>query len=361
MYHATVFPIAASEDVAKVEQGPNKGENLLVPPKSLVHSLHRALLSAQEQIKRLTAENIALKEKNSRLKLMELRSSEALEKVTSLHNQAQKEKEEMEAMIKKLEGDLQKEKNDYQVLSKHQLGEISSLKAKLLIAQSQSNWMEEELKESKRELHQGRRQVEREITSLEQSLHIQQEETAARLSSMEHHWKEVIRVKEENAATKLRETDKKWQRRVCQLEEEMKNRRSLVSSLTDQMMSAIAEHKSTITLFRQNQSEFSLKEKTWENKCNALEESYRRELTEKEESWQRRLQDMERRNELEKMWLQKETEWRHKTSSLEEEVRYLTRENTELQVNSLYLESEANSLVYYKNWEGGKWLVWLFT
>lgn len=335
LWRAPVFPTPASEDGIKVAQGHDKGGHLTTSPKSLVHPLHQALLSAQDAIQKLTCENVSLREENVRLTLNELGIAEALEELTSLYTQAKKEKEEMEARRNKMEEDFKKEKKIWQDLSRGQLGEIRHFRIKLLVAQSLRDHMEEEVREYKRELHEGRKQVEREITSLEESLRVQREENAARLSAMEDHRREVIRVREENAATKLRESDEKWQRRVSQLEEEIKEKRSVVSSLIDNVTAATGELRNTMILFNWNRSELCQGEKKWESKCEALEESYRKALTEKEESWQRRVQEMERRNELEKMWLQKEKEWREKTSALEEEIKCLTKDTQQLQVNCL--------------------------
>lgn len=260
LWRAPVCPPAASEDGPKV--GHSKGEHLTKSPKSLVHSLHQALLSAQDAVKELTWENVSLRE--------------------------------------------------------------------------ESRQMEEEVRETRRELCEGRRQARREIASLGESLCIQREENAARLSAMEDHWREVIRVIEENAATNLRESEEKWQRRLSQLEEEMKENRSFVGTLIQKVMAVTGEHRNTMILLSQNQSELCQSRKKWESKCDALEESCRKQLTEKEESWQRTVQEMERKNELGKMWLQKEEEWRQKTRALEDEIKCLTRESGQLQVNCLY-------------------------
>nr|XP_046250663.1 golgin subfamily A member 6-like protein 6 [Scatophagus argus] len=327
LWCAPIFPTAPSKDGAKAEQGLSKGGHLAKSPKSLVHPLHKALLSAHDTIERLTRENVTLREENARLTLKEQNISKALEDLTNLNIQAKKEREEVEARIKNMEENFQKEKKIWQDLSKHQLGEIRRFKISCLVAESHSQRMEEEVRESKLELFEGRRQVERKITSLEQSLHIQKEDTLARLSAMEGHWREMIRIRKENAASKPWESEERWQRRVSQLEEELKEKRSLDSNLIDK----IDECRNIMTLWKQNQPELYQSEKKWESKCKALEESYRRELSEKEESWQRTVQDMERRYELEKMWLQKDEEWRKKTNSLEEEVKRLTEENTQLQ------------------------------
>lgn len=203
-----------------------------------MHPLHQALLSAQDTIEKLTRENVSLREENARLKLMELSTSDDLEELTGAYTQAKKENEEMEARVKKMEEDFQMDKKTWQDLSRQQLREISSFRVQLSVAQSHSHRMEDEVRESKRELYEGRRQVEREIASLGESLYIQREESAARRSAME--------------------------------------------------------------------------------------------------SWQNIVQEMERKNELGKMWLQKEEEWRRKTNALEEEIKRLTNKSAQLPVNCLY-------------------------
>ncbi|TKS66051.1 hypothetical protein D9C73_000107 [Collichthys lucidus] len=74
------------------------------------------------------------------------------------------------------------------------------------------------------------------------------------------------------------------------------------------------------------QSDFYQHDKRWESQLNALEEKYRRALGAQEESWQKRVQEMERRNELERTWLQKEGEWRQRTDTLQDENQRLNKE-----------------------------------
>ncbi|TKS66139.1 hypothetical protein D9C73_000195 [Collichthys lucidus] len=74
------------------------------------------------------------------------------------------------------------------------------------------------------------------------------------------------------------------------------------------------------------QSDFYQHDKRWESQLNALEEKYRRALGAQEESWQKRVQEMERRNELERTWLQKEGEWRQRTDTLQDEIQRLNKE-----------------------------------
>ncbi|XP_071333653.1 golgin subfamily A member 6-like protein 22 [Trachinotus anak] len=221
------------------------------------------------------------------------------------------DKEEMEGCIKTMEKAFQAEKEAWEEERGNQLGEIRSFRMKLLVAESHIHLMEEEVKVSKIE-----------IASLKESVFIQRQENAA----IKDHWREVIREREDSA-TKLMESEEKWQRRVSRLMEEIQD-----NSSVDKMMALIREQQKTLTVLSQTQSEFCQSERRWESKSNTLEESYRKALAEKEESWQKRMEEMERKINLEKMWLQKEGEWRQRTSVLEEELKQLIKENTQLQV-----------------------------
>uniref|UniRef100_A0A0F8CRF9 Uncharacterized protein n=1 Tax=Larimichthys crocea TaxID=215358 RepID=A0A0F8CRF9_LARCR len=227
--------------------------------------------------------------------LKELSDHEALQQLTSLHTEAKKEKEEVEAKVKLMEE------------------EINSFKNKWLAAQSRNQQLEEEVRESTQELSECRRQVDRNISSVEDILYRQRQETAARISAMDHYWSEVVRVREEGA---VRESEQKSQR-ISQLEEEVAEKGRLIHSLTNNTMNT--------------KSDFHQHGKRWESQLNTLEEKYRRALSKQEEGWQKRVQEMERTNELERTWLQKEGEWRQRTDTLQDEIQRL---NKELQVNT---------------------------
>ncbi|XP_027132198.1 trichohyalin isoform X2 [Larimichthys crocea] len=222
--------------------------------------------------------------------LKELSDHEALQQLTSLHTEAKKEKEEVEAKVKLMEE------------------EINSFKNKWLAAQSRNQQLEEEVRESTQELSECRRQVDRNISSVEDILYRQRQETAARISAMDHYWSEVVRVREEGA---VRESEQKSQR-ISQLEEEVAEKGRLIHSLTNNTMNT--------------KSDFHQHGKRWESQLNTLEEKYRRALSKQEEGWQKRVQEMERTNELERTWLQKEGEWRQRTDTLQDEIQRLNKE-----------------------------------
>ncbi|GLD53022.1 early endosome antigen 1-like protein, partial [Lates japonicus] len=236
LWHAPLFPPGASKDRTQIVQGHDVEERA---PRSLVHPLRAALLSAQDKIKKLTDKNDSLRRENARLTLREIGSPEDMQELTRLYTRAKTEKEEMETRMKKMEEAFQWERKTWEEMSR-QLGERSSLTMKLLVADTHPP-DGGEVRESKK----GIQEVERE---------------KRRMLS----WKITgeNRDRAEDAATKLRESEEKWQRRS---------------------------------------------EKKWERKCNALEENYRKERSKKEDSWQKRVQAMERKNELE-MWLQTEEE-----------------------------------------------------
>ncbi|XP_056243138.1 golgin subfamily A member 6-like protein 22 [Seriola aureovittata] len=325
LWRAPVFPAAASQGGSEVSQAHDEEEHFTKAPKSLVHPLHKALLSAQEKIKKLTYEDDSLRRENARLTEKELGTHEALEKLTSLYTQVKTYKEEMEAWRNTMEEAFRDEKKAWQEERRKQLEEMKSFRMKLLVAQSHNHQMEEEVRESKREIQEGQMQAERELAYLRESLFIQREENAA----IKDHWREVIREKEDSA-TKLKESEEKWQRRVSQLVDGIQHN-NFVSSSIDKVIGLIGEQQNTLTMLNKKQSELCQSERKWERRSNALEESYRKVLAEKEESWQTRMQEMEKKIKLEKMWLQKEEEWRQKTSALEEEIKRLIKENTQLQ------------------------------
>ena len=151
-------------------QGHDDEEHFTQYPKSLIHPLHAALPSAKEKIKMLAYENDFLRKENARLTVKESGTLEALEEQTSLNTQAKKENEETEAKIKMMEEAFHREKTAWQEMNSKQLGEISSFKMKLLVAQSLNHEMEEEVRDSKKKFQDGRRQTEREITILKESL-----------------------------------------------------------------------------------------------------------------------------------------------------------------------------------------------
>lgn len=136
----------------------------------------------------LTYENDSLRRENARLTMKGLSTLGALEEQISLYTQAKAENEKTEARMKEMEEAFQKEKTTWQEVSRQQLGEINSYRMKLLDAQSLSHQMEEEVRESKKKIQEGRTQAEREITSLKESLCIQREEHAA----LKDHWREVV-------------------------------------------------------------------------------------------------------------------------------------------------------------------------
>lgn len=260
---APQFPPTTSDDGVEVEQVPDEAV-VLNSPKSLQHPLHEDLLSALDTVKRLTSENAALKEENSRLKL-ERPTREALEEMASLYTQANKEKDAMEDKIKTMEEDFQNHRKTWEDLHKHQLGEINHFRNKLSTVSVQ---MDEVFEECKRELHETGRRATMEITSLKQSLRIQREENASILSDMEDYYTDLSRVTEENAATKLRESEEEWKRRVRQLEEIIE-KKNLDSSLVDKL----EDNGNTMTMLTQNQSKIHQSDEILENKSKALEES----------------------------------------------------------------------------------------
>lgn len=84
----------------------------------------------------------------------------------------------------------------------------------------------------------------------------------------------MIRDKEEDAATKLKESEENWQRILNPLEEEIQfDRQNYGSQRRAQKHHDPVEPEAV-----------RAGEKKWESKCNALEASYKKELVEKEES-----------------------------------------------------------------------------
>ncbi|XP_033956051.1 putative leucine-rich repeat-containing protein DDB_G0290503 isoform X2 [Pseudochaenichthys georgianus] len=274
-----------------------------------------------------------LKEENAKLTIKDDSTSEAFEELFYLHTQANEENEEMEAKINQMKEDFNKEKTTWSDLNCQRLEEISSLGTELLDAQShidhlkeeiakltmkddstseafdklfdlqtqvneeneeleaKINEMEEEFEKEKtslkmelsdahsniddlkEELLDSRREAEREITFLQESFSIQIQDSSATVD----HWREVVRGTEEEAATTLRESKEAWHGRFKELEENIKSKGDLISSLIDKMRASADSHES---------------QKSVESKHEALEETYETELTEKENSDQRRVAEM---------------------------------------------------------------------
>lgn len=325
MWCAPLAPLAAGQDSTDVVQVHSEEEQHTSTPKSLVHPLYRALLSAQDKIKKLTNENDCLRRENARLTAKELSTHEAPGDLTSLCTQAKTEKENMEMGIKTMTEDLKAEREHWQEERRKHLEEISSFRMKLLVAQSHNKQMEKEVRETQEEEVKAKK----EIAFLKESLSIQRDQNTA----IKDHWRVVIKERED-CANKVKESEEKWQRRMNQLVEQIQDN-SAVTSAIDKVITLIRGQQSSLTVLRQRQSELYQNEKRWETKSEALTEGYKKAVAENEGSWQKIQQDMEKNYNLEKMWLQKEEEWRQKTSALEEEIKQLIKENAQLQVNCL--------------------------
>lgn len=283
--------------------------------KSIVHPLHKALLTAQDKIKKLTNENYLLTRENAILTAKQLSTQKALEDLASLSIQVKN----MEACIKTMKENLRSEKEDWQEERRKHTEEIRSFRMKLLAAETHNKQMEEEMMKTQEE----KEKAKTEIASLKESLFIQRGEN----TTIKEHWRELIKERED-CSNKLAEAEKKWQRRVNQLLEQIKDNSSVTSAINE-VTSLIRGQQSTLAVLSQRQSELRQNEKRWESQSFPLEEGYKKALAENEENWQKIMQDMERKFNV---WVQKEEEWRQKISTLEEAIRQLI---SQTQVNCL--------------------------
>nr|XP_033933867.1 putative leucine-rich repeat-containing protein DDB_G0290503 isoform X2 [Pseudochaenichthys georgianus] len=203
-----------------------------------------------------------LKEENAKLTIKDDSTSEAFEELMGLQTQTKMEKEEMEAKINQMEEDFNKEK--------------TSLRTELSDAHLNFDHLKDELFHSIRE-------AEREIIFLQESFSIQIQDMSATVV----HWREVVRGTEEEAATTLRESKEAWHGRFKELEDNIKSKGDLISSLIDQMRASADSHES---------------QKSVESNHEALEETYETELTENENSDQRGVAEMMLPKKPKKKW-----------------------------------------------------------
>nr|XP_033933408.1 golgin subfamily B member 1-like [Pseudochaenichthys georgianus] len=139
-WHAPMFASAHTD----VVQGHNNGEDLAMSPKSLLQPLDQVFLSAEEEIKKQSLEEVALREEIAKMALKQVSTSKALEELMGFQTQAKMEKEEMVSKLNQMEEDFNKEKTTWSGLSSQRLEEISSLGTELSVAQSHIDHLIEE-------------------------------------------------------------------------------------------------------------------------------------------------------------------------------------------------------------------------
>ncbi|XP_071061801.1 putative leucine-rich repeat-containing protein DDB_G0290503 [Pseudochaenichthys georgianus] len=139
-WHAPKFASAHTD----VVQGHNNGEDLAMSPKSSLQPLDQVLLSAEEEIKKQSLEEVSLREEIAKMALKQVSTSKALEELMGFQTQAKMEKEEMVSKLNQMEEDFNKEKTTWSGLSSQRLEEISSLGTELAVARSHIDHLKEE-------------------------------------------------------------------------------------------------------------------------------------------------------------------------------------------------------------------------
>lgn len=237
-----------------------------------IENLRGKLLAVETEQSKIGEENETLKTENSRLVLSEYSTSEALEKLNSLHAKTEKDNEGMKPTIKKMEEDFQKQETAQQELQRQYLAEISTVRTKLSVAESHNQKLGEQKKASKRDVGVERARV----AFLKQRMCIQQEESKKQTA---YHWDEIRRIKEEKEMVRK---ENAWQTsRHAQIEKE---KQCMMDSLKDfqKEMQVLTE------LTREQLTEIS----SYRRKL-VIAESHRSKLEEELNKCKKRLQEMQ--------------------------------------------------------------------
>ncbi|XP_044034084.1 golgin subfamily A member 6-like protein 2 isoform X2 [Siniperca chuatsi] len=242
-----------------------------VPPSSDVHSLRQALLSAEEDNLKLSYENAAMRQQISDLQ-------EGNRKLMNENSCLQR------TLGRKLH------------MAKQNINRLEMALEATMAGQDECKKREETIREN-----------EKEISSLRESIHAQKEETERirdfwmkecdkTRATFESELKTVKSVCDTQRSTDLQRMQTDCQRKVSQLQEQNTEQDKVISSSRDEIKARTEEHfivSSQLSL-KQTELDQSI------NKCNALDEEFKKVLDEREESWERRLKEME------KLWLEKE-------------------------------------------------------
>ncbi|XP_034552594.1 plectin-like [Notolabrus celidotus] len=285
--------------IAVMESNCEKEGDIQTFPKPILDTLQRALLSAQETIKRLKGEN-------SRLASQGLTISESQAEVKLINH----EREKMRETIKKMDKDFHDERKALQDLNREQLEEILNQGSQLLVYQSRDNQCEEKWTERVRQLEEevetSRRAMEKERICGEGRIETLQEgmQNQAKVSSsLVDLYEEKIKSNQDNAATELRQCEEWWMERVSQLEEEVEtSRRAMekericgegrIETLQEGMQNQAKVSSSLVDLYE---------EKIKSNQDNAATE-----LRQCEEWWMERVSQLEEEVETSRKALEQE-------------------------------------------------------
>ncbi|XP_063731596.1 putative leucine-rich repeat-containing protein DDB_G0290503 [Eleginops maclovinus] len=299
------LPTQAKTEKEETEANINETEEDFKKEKT---SLRMELSVAQSHIDHM-------KEENARLTMKDVSTFEALEELMSLQTQAKVEKEEMEAKITEMEEHFKKEK--------------TTLRTELSIAQSHIALMtEENARLTQNQVSTS--EALNELMGLETQAKTEKEEMEAKINEIEEDVKKEktslsmeLSVSQSHNQNLNKENARLTPKEICTSES--------LEELMGLQTQATSSERETLNLLCQKDLELSESKKSFESKYVALEETYKKELTEKENSCQRRLAEMVSKNELEKMLLQREAEDRCRTSALEEEIQKLIREKKQPQ------------------------------
>ena len=127
-------------------------------------------------------------------------------------------------------------------------------------------------------------------------------ETADQLSSKEREllqgqktWQAKCEALEENLTKDIAEREQSWEARLNLLEEERKKLLDLLSKEKEDFSMKLAE---TADQLSSKESELLQSQKTWQAKCDALEETLTKDKAEREQTWEARINLLEEEKKL---------------------------------------------------------------
>ncbi|XP_071061704.1 putative leucine-rich repeat-containing protein DDB_G0290503 [Pseudochaenichthys georgianus] len=320
-----------------VVQGHNNEEDLAMSPKSLLQSLDQVLLSAEEEIKKQSLEEVALreeiakmalkqvstskaleelmglqtltkmemeakvnqmeedfnkektslrtelsviqshidhlKEENAKLTMKDDSTSEAFEELFDLQTQTNEENEEMEAKINQMEEDFNKEKTIWSGLSSQWLEEISSLGTELLVAQSQIDHLKEEI--AKRTMNDdSTSKAFEELFDLQTQTNEENEEMEAKINQMEEDFNKEKTTWSGLSSQRLEE--------ISSLGTELLVAQSQIDHLKEEIAKRTMNDDSTSEAFEKLfdlQTQVNEENEEMEAKINEMEEEFEKDKT----------------------------------------------------------------------------------
>ncbi|CAJ1075854.1 golgin subfamily A member 6-like protein 6 [Xyrichtys novacula] len=180
---------------------------------------------------------------------------------------------------KEIDGNLQDARKAWKHLNEKCQGEIVNLRTQMVVVLSHDNKLEKEVKMYRDELLACKIQAERRIISLEESLRVQKEESAAKFSAMDSH---------------LKENEEMWKQKVRQLEEENEKLRSDSYIGQGEFHGEILRLEERLRLKEESHAiRLSAQEAHFREMITLTEENAASKLKECEERWQTRVRQLE--------------------------------------------------------------------